>query len=291
MTLVTTESLTVPNSSGTAVPRLRLPPNACDSHMHIYDPAKPRAAGSAGMGAEHATAADYRLLQRRLGTQRTVIVTPRYYLTDNSVTLDAIQALGPERTRGVAVVAPDVSDAELLALREGGIRGVRFTTPHVTVDNPVFSEAAALAPRLEHLGMHMQLHWTVDQIVAHADLLMRLPCTVVIDHMGRLPVGVGMAHPAYEVLLRRLDDGRTWVKLSGWYLDSEGPPYADATAIGASFLRAAPERMVWGTDWPHVTAEEKPDGAFMLDVLLDFVPDEAQRQRILVDNPAQLYEF
>jgi predicted TIM-barrel fold metal-dependent hydrolase len=282
----------VPNSAGTAAPRLRVPPKACDSHMHIFDPARPRAAGSTGHGAEHATCADYRLLQQRLGIERAVVVTPRYYLDDNGVTLDAIRDLGAERTRGIGVVGPDITDRELLALRDGGIRGLRYTTPHVAADHPVFQEAAALAPRLEALGMHLQLHWTVEQILVHADQLMALPCTVVIDHMGRLPKGQGLAHPAYGVLRRRLDDGRTWVKLSGWYLDSEvGSPWPDTVAIGAEFARAAPERMVWGTDWPHVSPGPKPDGALLLDVLEQVIPDASLRERVLVDNPAELYGF
>lgn len=281
----------VPNSSGTEVPRLRVPPLACDCHMHVFDPLRPRAAGSTGSVTDHATAADYQQVQRLLGTTRAVVVTPRYYGTDNGATLDAIQILGRQRTRGVAVVAPDISDRELLALRDAGICGLRYTTPHVTADSPIFGHAAALAPRLDHLGMHLQLHWTVEQIVVHAELIQRLPCTVVIDHMGRLPEAQGMAHPAYGILRRRLDDGRTWVKLSGWYLDSAGPPYADAGAIGASFAQAAPERMVWGTDWPHVVSKQQPDTAAMLDMLLTCVPDEALRRRVLVDNPARLYGF
>ncbi|OYU73976.1 MAG: 2-pyrone-4,6-dicarboxylate hydrolase, partial [Burkholderiales bacterium PBB5] len=158
--------------------------------MHIFDPDLPRAGGSTGHGAQHATSEDYMRLKQRLGIDRAVVVNPRYYLTDNRATLDAIQALGPDRTRGVAVVAPDISDGELLALRDGGIRGVRYTTPHVDARHPVFGEAQALAPRLAALGMHLQLHWTVDQIVTHQDLLLHLPCTVVIDHMGRLPKSV-----------------------------------------------------------------------------------------------------
>ena len=281
----------VPNSAGTEPPRLHAPPLACDCHMHIFDPQRPRAPGSTGSVTDQATTADYQQVQRLLGTTRAVVVTPRYYGTDNGATLDAIQILGRERTRGVAVVAPDISDRELLALRDAGICGLRYTTPHVTADDPVFGHAAALAPRLDHLGMHLQLHWTPAQTVVHADLIQKLACTVVIDHMGRLPKGIGMAHPAYDVIRRRLDDGRTWIKLSGWYLDTEGAPYADRGEIATSFARAAPERMVWGTDWPHVVSEEQPDTAAMLDMLLTCVPDESVRRRILVDNPARLYGF
>lgn len=282
----------VPNSSGTEPPRMEMPPLACDAHMHIFDPAYPRGAGSTGHGSDHATCAEYRLLQRRLGTERAVIVTPRYYLTDNRVTLDAIRELGIQRTRGVAVVGPEITDRALRDLRDGGIRGVRYTTPHVAADHPVFAEASALAPRLAALDMHLQLHWTVDQVIVHAQRILDMPCTVVFDHMGRLPRGVGLAHPAYQVMQRRIDDGRTWVKLSGWYLDSAaGPPWPDTAAVGAAFARLAPQRMVWGTDWPHVSPGPKPDGALLVDVMQTVVPDAALRRRVLVDNAAELYGF
>ena len=291
MSTATDYTIVVPNSAGTAPPQWHLPPLACDCHMHIFDPAIARAAGSTGSVADQATVAEYRLLQRRLGTERAVVVTPRFYDTNNQATLDAIRLLGPARTRGVAVVATDIADRDLLTLREQGIRGVRFTTPHLSATDRLFAQVASLAPRLESAGLHLQLHWTVEQIVAHAELILSLPCTVVIDHMGRLPRGIGMAHPAYSILRRRLDDGRTWVKLSGWYLDSDGPPYADTIACGASFAAAAPERMVWGSDWPHVSEAHKPDGAVLVDTLAVCVPDAALRRRILVDNPAQLYDF
>lgn len=293
-------ALGVPNSAGTAAPRLRVPPGACDCHMHTYEPARERAAGTTGTidpgadAAQRATAADYLLLQQRLGTERTVVVTPRLYGTDNRGTLEAIRFLSSDRTRGVGVVAPDISERDLRSLRDGGVRGVRYSTARrgdIPTGSLLFERIAALAPRLHELGMHLQLHWSPEQVMAHASLFQSLPCTVVIDHVGRLPQGAGMNHPAYAVLRRRLDDGVTWVKLSGWYLDSSGSPFADVAAVAASFVQAAPERMVWGSDWPHATESTKPDDADMLDLLLSCAPGESVRHRILVDNPATLYGF
>jgi predicted TIM-barrel fold metal-dependent hydrolase len=156
-----------------------------------------------------------------------------------------------------------------------------------------FDMIEPLSRRVHDLGWHVQLHMSGDQIVAHAGLLARLAPPIVIDHIGRLPPQNGIKHPAYGVIRRLLDQGRTWMKLSGAYLNTVlGPPaYADATAVAAAFARAAPDRMVWGSDWPHVTERAKPDDAVLLDLLADWVPDEGFRRRVLVDNPAALYGF
>jgi predicted TIM-barrel fold metal-dependent hydrolase len=150
-----------------------------------------------------------------------------------------------------------------------------------------------LSRRVADLGWHVQIHMRADQIAAAADLWERLPSTIVFDHMGRLPQPVGLAHPAFAIIRRLIDDGRTWVKLSGAYLDTKigSPTYADATAVARAFAAAAPERMVWGSDWPHPTEKDKPDDAVLLDLLADWVPDAATRHRVLVTNPQTLYDF
>jgi predicted TIM-barrel fold metal-dependent hydrolase len=284
-----------PHGSGTRKPASMAPEGACDAHMHVYD-RRFALYGSPDAMVDEATAADYRLLQQRIGTQRTVVVQPRVHGTDNSVTLDAIRSLGHAHARGVAVVRPDVTDAELERLHAGGIRGIRFTlyTPaNATTD---FSMVEPLAQRVHAWGWHVQLHWSADQIAAHADLLARLPCTIVFDHLARLPLPGALSHPAFDVVSRLRDCGRTWIKLSGAYLDSkmgaEGG-YADTTGIARAWVRQAPERVVWGSDWPHPTepAASKPDDAVLFDLLSHWVPDEAVRRRVLVDNPALLYDF
>ena len=240
----------------------KTPAHACDAHMHVYD-RRFAHAESAGSIVENATADHYRdAVQARLGTRRTVVVTPRAYGVDNRVTLDAIERLGADRTRGIAVLRPSVSDAELALLHKGGIRGIRFTlyTPaHAVVG---FDMVETLSRRVSELGWHVQLHWTADQIVEHEDLLQRLPSTIVFDHLGRLPMPGGIDHPAYPIMLRLLDAGRAWIKLSGPYLDSqvgEEGGYRDLDRVAHAWLDAAPERLVWGSDWPHVTERDKPD--------------------------------
>ena len=281
----------MPNSAGTEPPKLEAPPGACDCHMHIYDAARfPPARPGSRMQA-NASVEDYRRLQKRIGTERTVIVQPAAYGTDNRVTLDAIARLG--NARGVAVVHPDVSDAELKTLHDGGVRGIRFTVfdPATAVTRIEMIEP--LAERVADIGWHVQIHMRGDQIVANADMLRRLPSTIVIDHMGRVPLPDGTSHGAFKVVRELIDRGRTWVKLSGAYQDTKiGPPtYADATVLAQAYVKAAPERMVWGSDWPHPTEKDKPNDALLFDLLSEWAPDAATRQRILVDNPQALYGF
>jgi D-galactarolactone isomerase len=282
----------VPNSSGTEPPKLRAPANACDCHHHIYDTARFPAPQP---GAEpNSSVAEYRLLRRRIGTTRDVVVTPRTYATDNRVTLDAIAQLG-ENARGVAVVHPTITDAELEALTRGGIRGIRFSlgpnpsTPAATTLDMI----EPLSNRLNALGWHVQINAGADQIAAAEDLWKRLPSPIVFDHMGRMPQPIGIKHPAFAIVRGLVDKGRTWVKLSVMYDNTkDGPPtYADVTRVAQAYVRAAPERMVWGSNWPHPNEPKKPDDALLFDLLAQWAPSAATRHRILVENPEVLYGF
>jgi D-galactarolactone isomerase len=281
----------VPWSSGTEPPKLKAPPNACDCHMHIYDSRFP-VAPNAKLRPADATTDDYRLFQKRIGTTRNVVVTPSTYGTDNSCTLDAMAKLGAS-ARGVAVVDTSVSDAELKRLNEAGVRGIRFNLVQsgaTTVDM-----LEPLSKRVNELGWHVQIHMLGDRIVEAGDLLRRLPSPIVLDHLARIPEPAGVDHPAFAFVLKLVDSGRTWVKLSGAYQDTKtGPPaYSDASKVARAYVKAAPERMVWGSDWPHPTekADAKPDDAVLFDLLSDWAPNEATRNRILVDNPVALYGF
>lgn len=285
--------MNIPNTSGVSSPAISVPPNACDSHMHIYDPKFPQAADAAALQAA-ASVDEYRLLQKRLGTTRTVVVTPRNYFTDNRVTLDAIARLGPAHTRGVAVLRDDVSDATLQALHDGGVRGIRFSLYTPTNAAASFEMVEPLAARIKDMGWHVQLHWTADQIAAHADMLNRIETTIVFDHMGRLPQPAGISHPGHAVIKRLLDQGKTWVKLSGPYLDTKvgrTGDYLDIDAVAQSWIAANPDRMVWGSDWPHPTEHDKPDDAELMNLLGRWTDDASVIQKILVSNPEKLYGF
>jgi D-galactarolactone isomerase len=287
------ESIPVANSAGVNTPELHIPAKACDCHLHIYDARFPQSADAAALPGL-ATVNEYRLLQKRLGTERAVIVTPRNYGVDNDVTLDAIAQLGLDRARGVAVLRSDVSDATLKALHTGGIRGVRFSlyTPKNAAAS--FAMIEPLAARVVKLGWHLQLHWTADQIVEHEAMLKRLPTQIVFDHMARLPQPLGLAHPAVKIVEQLLEHGRTWVKLSGAYLDSqvgETGEFLDIDAVARHWIAAAPNRLVWGSDWPHPTETVKPNDANMLDMLARWSTERSVIEKILVSNPSELYGF
>lgn len=285
--------LVVPNSAGCARPTLQVPMNACDAHLHIYDEKFPQTVDAAA-ALDKATVSEYRLLQQRLGTTRAVIVTPRSYGTDNRVTVDAIAQLGINNARGVAVLRTDATDLTLKELDRAGVRGLRFSlyTPKNAAAS--FDMIEPLARRIHSLGWHLQLHLTADQFVEHAQMLERLPCPIVIDHMGRLPQPVGLAHPAVELFERLLDKGNTWIKLSGAYLDSqvgEANHFSDVDAVARRWVDIAAERLVWGSDWPHPTEKIKPDDAQMLDRLSLWTEQASTLEKILVHNPARLYGF
>jgi predicted TIM-barrel fold metal-dependent hydrolase len=287
-----TEPLVVPNSGGTTRPRFHAPERACDCHLHIYDPRFPMAYPQL-RGTPDAGAADYRLFQKRIGTTRAVVVQPAAYGVDNSVTLDALAALGPAHARGVAVVHPEVSDAELEAMHLAGVRGLRFTQHDANTAITTREMIEPLAARVAQMGWHVQLHLRGEQLVEMAALIERLPGTLVIDHMGRIPQPEGIHHPAFALVRRWLAQGRTWVKLSGPYLEtrSGSPRYADVTRVAREYLKLAPERLVWGSDWPHPTEHAKPDDAVLFDLLHEWTRDEALWRRILVQNPETLYGF
>ncbi|MFH1079630.1 MAG: amidohydrolase family protein, partial [Pseudomonadota bacterium] len=208
-----------------------------------------------------------------------------------SVTVDAIKQLGPN-ARGVAVIRPSVTDAELRGLGEAGIRGIRFTVspPGAVVSIDMIEP---LAKRIADFGWHVQLNMAAQEIVDNADMLLRLPTSIVIDHMGKLPLPAGLDHPAYRVIRKLIDQGKTWVKVSGAYLNTKigAPTYSDATTIAKAYIEAAPDRMVWGSNWPHPNRKEQPDDALLFDLLTEWAPRETTRHRILVTNPEALYGF
>ena len=287
-----TAQTAVPNSSGTQPPQLKAPALACDCHMHIYDAARFPLAPVERVAPTNAAVPQYRLLQKRLGTTRVIVVTPRNYATDNRATVDAIVQMAPN-ARGVAVVHPTVTDVELKKLHAAGIRGIRFSLGDPKTAAVTEDMIEPLAKRIAALGWHVQINWTSDQIASADALWKRLPTPIVFDHIGQLPASGGLTHPAYTVMRRLLDAGRAWVKLSVTYTNSRvGPPgYDDAVQVGQALVKAVPERLVWGSNWPHPNEPKSPDDARLFDLMARWAPDETIRRRILVDNPARLYDF
>ena len=285
------EAQAVKWSSGTERPKTKAPRLATDCHHHIYDarfPADPKATLRPG----DATVADYRALQARIGTSRNVVVQPSTYGIDNRLLVDALHQFG-KRARGVAVVNADVTDAELKKLNHAGVRGIRFNLAQQGATTVEMVEP--LAKRIAPMGWHIQVNAPATTILAAQDIWGRVPCQVVFDHLAHVPEPDGIQHPVFGMVSGLLQQRKAWVKLSGAYADTKvGPPsYADSTAVTIAYVKAAPERLVWGSDWPHPTERDdnKPDDALLFDLLATWAPDIKLRTRILVDNPGKLYFF
>ena len=229
-------------------------------------------------------------MHRTLGIERAVIVQPSVYGTDNSVTLAAIKDYGPN-CRGVAVVDEEITDDELASMHQAGIRGIRF--------NLLFSGGVDLeglektAARVSVFGWHVQLLIDGPTLVEIEARLRTLGVPTVIDHMGYVQADEGLEQPAFGALLRLVGGGTTWVKLSGNYrLSKNRPEYQDVIPFARSLIRAAPERMIWGTDWPHPAMTEfMPNDGDLLDALDNYVDSDKQKADILVTNPQVLYGF
>ncbi len=272
------------------VPAWRSPAGGCDCHFHIFGPFEryPLSPRRSYTPSRPAPVAAYRRVADTLGLDRGIVVQASIHGTDNACTLDAVAELGPGY-RAVVVVDATVTDADLRAMDARGARGVRFNI--ATGGGTPIDELDAIVARIAPLGWHLQVFTTAEHLAELAPRLGRLPVPLVIDHMGGAQAADGTETAGVRALRRLLDAGRTWVKLSG-YRASAGPPYSDVAPLARALLAAAPERCVWGTDWPHPNmAADVPDDGELFDLLGAWAPDEAARRRVLVDNPAALYGF
>ena len=257
--------------------------------MHFYDSARTAQPGTPNPG--HFSVPMYRELQKKLGLERVIVVQPNAYGYDNSVTLSAIAELG-RAAKGVAVVRPQTAESELERLSSGGIRAVRIMTLHGgTLGFDAMDEVMA---RVHPFGWHANIQLDGRELPKYEAQMKRLPGTFVIDHTGKFLEPVVAEHESFRCLLRLLDTGRCWVKLSAPYETSRtgGPKYEDVSVLAKALVRHAPERMLWASNWPHPSVRPQvPDDAALLDLMLDWAPDERTRKRIFTDNPAELYGF
>lgn len=282
-----------------------LPAGACDSHAHVFGPYAqyPLAEDRSYTPAEYPPASFIAHLDE-LGFSRGVLVTASACGTDNGSVIAALEA-SPERLRGVVVADADTTEAQLDHWHAAGVRGARFNLfrheGKAVYRNGVGIEALeALAPRLAARGWHAQIWIHAPDLVELAPRLLATGLPLVVDHMGRMATSRGVNDPGFQQLCRLLAEGRAWTKISG--ADRNGAPgalsaavpYADVDPFALALLAANDERVVWGTDWPHINyfeAERLPDDGVLVDLLGRWMPDAAQRRRVLVDNPAALYDF
>ncbi|MFT4864658.1 MAG: 2-pyrone-4,6-dicarboxylate lactonase [Ilumatobacter sp.] len=269
------------------------PPNATDAHCHVFGPAdrfpfsSDRSYTPPDSGIE-----DFERLQERLGLSRAVFVQASCHGTDNAAMVDALRR-GNGRYAGVAMIDESFTDADIVALHAVGVRGTRFNFVKHLGGAPNLEVFWRLVGRVQPYGWHIVLHFDAQDLPEYAELLDRMPCPFVIDHMARVPTADGIEQQPFQTLLDLMRDERAWVKISGTERLTAGgpPPYDDVVPFARALVAAAPDRVLWGTDWPHPNVRHMPDDGDLVDLLVDLVPDEATRRRVLVDNPAKLYDF
>jgi len=273
---------------------LPLPPRACNAHCHVFGPRDrfPYPSDGTFVPAADAPKEELVALNDRLGLQRCVVVQSACHGFDNAVSEDAV-AFRPQSYRAIALLPTTVSDAELRRLDVGGFRGVRFNyMGHLGRQTPI-DEVLKLAERIEPLGWHLQIHGDPCLLSDLAASLKRSPVPVVVDHIGRIDASQGLQQPDFEALLALMRDERFWVKVSGMdRITRLGPPYLDAQPFAQMLVAEFGDRVVWGNDWPHPNhAGPLPDEQQLVDLIAAIAPSEAQRQRLMVDNPHRLYRF
>jgi len=280
-----------------------LPAGAIDCHIHIVGPqSKYPMAANRSYTPPEASVAQLKALRAQIGVPRQVVVTPSFYGFDNSCTRDAVVELGPS-ARGVAVVPPSISEAELKRLDAVGFVGIRlnFSTLGITDPDQAQAQILELVPKLEPLNWHLQINTELPMIAALAPTIGILPVPVVFDHIGNPVAESGVGQPGFFALMELVHTGNAYVKLSAPYNHSKRADWADVAPLARSLINARADRCLWGTNWPHPGATRVPitqispyqvvDNPRLVTAFMDWCPDAAMRKMILVDTPARLYRF
>jgi predicted TIM-barrel fold metal-dependent hydrolase len=274
-------------------PRYKPPPRACDAHCHVFGPAArfPYARNRA-YTPNDAPKEQLAALHQTLGLERAVIVQASCHGTDNSAMLDAIATSGG-RYRGVAIVDDSLSDSDYASLHEHGVRGVRFNFVKHLGGMPDPAVVTRVVERIRPLGWHVVVHLDAVDIVDLSPLLRRFQTPFLVDHMGRVKAAGGLDQPAFKALLELMALDRCWVKVSGAErVSSQGPPFHDAIPFAQALIARAPDRVLWGTDWPHPNVgANAPDDDHLVDLLPLIARDPESRHALLVANPLRLYHF
>ena len=276
-------------------PRLEMPPRACDCHAHICGPIDRHPYSDRRVYTPPDTLLPaYRHMLNTLGVERAVLVQPSVYGSDNRVMLAAMAELGT-RCRAVAVVDDAVSDEALARMHAAGVRGVRVNVVDVAEAKGVIPMAPlrGLAERIAPFGWHVELLVHADEFPDLDTLFGDFPVDIVLGHLGYMRTEKDVRQPGFQALLELARSGRAWIKLTGPYrISGEAPPWRDTIPYAHALLDAAPDRIVWGTDWPHVMVKgPMPNDGDLADMLVEWIPDASLRERVLVQNPARLYGF
>jgi predicted TIM-barrel fold metal-dependent hydrolase len=276
----------------TRTPKFRPPPLACDAHCHIFGPAAkfpfdPKA-------SYHPPDSPFEGLQKLhkiLGFERAVIVHASCHGSDMRATLDGIARSGG-KYRGTAIIDESYGDKEFQRMHDGGIRGVRFNFVQHLGGRPDMNFFGRTIERLKEMGWHLILHLDSKDLVEFRDVFMKIPVPMVIDHMGRVVAAQGLEQEPFKVLLDFMKNQNTWVKVTGAErVSSKGPPFDDAVPFARALIAAAPDRILWGTDWPHPNVKVMPNDGDLVDLFPRMAPEAELQYKILVANPARLYGF
>lgn len=276
-------------------PRARKPkyaalPGTTDTHFHIFEPTDKYPLSPKRMyNPPLSTVADYRAMAAVLGIERMVVVQASIYGTDNSCLLDSIPQLGKRQTRGIVVVDQSITIEKLKAMDAIGVRGIRFNaiTGHTPID-----WLPSLAKMIEPLGWHIQLWIKSERLLGISSLLKQISVPIVLDHMGQFPVREGVASPEFRNILDLLEGGNCWPKLTAYRVSQAAPSFSDIHECAKILIAAAPERCLWGSDWPHIFLEGRPmpNTADLFELTWEWL-SAGDRQRVFVDNPRRLYGF
>lgn len=280
--------IAVPFSAGRLPPDMAVPNGACDCHMHLFDGRYPFSS-EATLVHESASVDDYLLLRQRLGLSRCVLVQPSSYGLDHTVLLAGLKQL-ESSARGIAVVTPELDDQILQQLNGHGVIGARFNlVQHGATQETMLEQ---VAERIRGFGWHLQLHLLSQDLLRLAERIESLNVPVVLDHFARVATEPSSSDEVTNTVLSLMETDRVWVKLSGAYIaSSTRAGYVDLDGFVSQILARHPGRVVWGSDWPHVTETHKPDDAKLMSLLNRWAPDPQVLQTILVDNPKRLYGF
>jgi 2-pyrone-4,6-dicarboxylate lactonase len=277
-------------------PDVRLPKGSIDTHVHVFEQRYPLAPGR-GYNPPPSTLADLEHLHATLGIDRVVFTQPSIYGIDNSAILDGMAALNaktPNRARSVVAISLDIKDAELAALDAAGVRGVRLNTDNKGGMPIAMDEIPDLAARIAPFGWHIEFLFPGKDIIELMPVFTALKVPISIGHFAYQPATAGVEAPGFHALLELMRRGNTWLKISGANRVSatDLPPYDDVKPMAHALIEAVPERLMWGTDWPHPNKYVvNPNDGDLVDAFGDWVSDEAMRRKIMVDTPAAFYRF
>ena len=282
----------MPPDNHTRTPLYKAPPQSCDAHCHVFGPhAIFPYSDKASYWPPDADKHALKRLHDKLGIERAVLVQASCHGTDNRAMIDAIKS-SKGAYRGVCIANDSFSENDFQDLHDGGVRGVRFNFVKHLGGAPNLDSMKTVLERVKPLGWHLVIHVNAEDVISYAEFFDALDMDIVVDHMGRIPTTEGVGQQAYKILLERMQRDNWWMKVCGSERISMGPPFYDAVPFAQGFIELAPERILWGTDYPHPNIKKHmPNDADLLDLVPLIARDPAIQKKILVDNPARLYGF